>query len=115
MPREWFSSMSPDWITSELVMRLPEADAESLLVKHWEDLRFCPDFVQAALCLTTDHIVRLVRLTVGECPSPEKLFEHLWQHFGLCNGVTREAQIQALAEYFGSRSVVPSMPCGWWR
>ena len=45
----WGEAMDPDYITSELVMRLSDREAERLLQKHWGRLQFSGPFAQAAL------------------------------------------------------------------
>lgn len=102
-PTVWGSAMRPDYITSELVMRLPDAEAEQLLHKHWAHLRFSGLFLQAALYVGTPPLVVAVQTTVSECPTPAVLFTHIAQHYGLRvfghPGLTREAQVLALAPY----------------
>jgi len=102
-PKDWGKSIELDYITSELVMRLPASEAEHLLQEHWAHLRFSGLFVQAALYVGTSALLMAAQTTVSECPTPAILFTHLAQHYGLRvfghPGFTREAQVLALAPY----------------
>jgi hypothetical protein len=101
---------SKDWgdsweagIASELVVRLPQGEAELLLQKHWAHLRFFRPFVQAALYVCTPALLEAVRIAVSECPEPAVLFKYITQHYG-CNvrghpGLLRETQVEALGPY----------------
>lgn len=101
--RTWGESFGSDWITSELIMRLPESQAERLLLKHWAHLHFEPHFVQAALYVATPCLVEAAQAAINESPEPAKLMEHLSQRYGIRTkgrpGLTREAQVLALAPY----------------
>ena len=93
-----------DGITSELLMRLPTDEAESLLLKHWSYLFLSPCFVQAALYIATPRLQALVKNSVEESPDPTRLFEHLTIHWG-CGmvghpGLTKQDQLLALKPYF---------------
>lgn len=100
----WWASSRSDWITSELVVRMPVPDAEALLVRHWHHLRFTPEFIQAALYAATPFLQELVKVAVVKCPEPARLFEHLGMLWGFRvsgrPGVTRQEQLMALAPYF---------------
>lgn len=99
----WGESIDCDWITYEMIMRLPETEAELLLLKHWAHLRFCPYFVQTALYISTPRLLEAADAAINECPEPAKLLKHVNHHFGLLMkgrpGVTREAQVLALVPY----------------
>jgi hypothetical protein len=99
----WAESLGPDWITHELIMRLPEDEAERLLLKHWGHLRFAPHFVQTALYFSTPRLLEAAQAAINECPEPVKLLVHLSQHFGIHvkdrPGLIRENQILTLAPY----------------
>jgi len=101
--QQWFQSTKTDWIASELVMRLPPREAEQVLVRHWDNLRLSPQFVQTAIHAATERTRALARTAVSQCPSPEKLFEHVCTHMGVRiadrPGITKEAQVRSLAEY----------------
>jgi len=92
-----------DYHTSEMLMRLPAVDADRLLLKHWDHLRFSPHFVQSALYVSTPRLLEAAGAAVSESPEPAKLFEHLSHHFGLRveghAGLTKEAQVRVLAPY----------------
>jgi hypothetical protein len=101
--RTWGASLSSDWITHELIMRLPADQAERLLLKHWNHLRFGPDFVQTALYVSTPRLINAAQAAIKECPEPAKLMRFLSQLYGIRvnghPGLTSEAQVLALAPY----------------
>jgi hypothetical protein len=91
-----------DWITSEMITRLPSEVAERLLLKHWDHLRFCPNFIHAALYTATVSLTPLIAQTMAECPDPAKAMAHVDQHYGIGRrdrGVTRLAQVESLVPY----------------
>jgi len=100
---EWFEHVGSDWITREAIMRLPRTDAERLLLKHWDHLRYSSDFVQAGLYVATDAIMKVVNITFNECPDPTKLLEHYILHIGIRTkghpGITSESQVRAIGLY----------------
>jgi len=106
--KEWYEHISSDWITREVIMRLPLIDAERILLKHWNHLHFNSNFVQAALYVATDATLEVVAGTFRECPDPTKLLEYLHIHLGVRSkghpGITRESQIRALVPYLGFMS-----------
>lgn len=101
--RTWCESIDSDWITSEMVMRLQESEAERLLLKHWAHLRFAPDFVQTALYISTPRLLDVSQTAINECPEPAKLLQYLSHTFGIRTkghvGITREAQVRALGPF----------------
>jgi hypothetical protein len=92
-----------DWGLRSALIRMPIAQAEDLLVKHWTRLRFTKHFVQVALFIASPRLCQLVATAVAEAPDPEKLFEHISMHYGIQTedhpGVTRTAQIESLEPY----------------
>jgi hypothetical protein len=101
--RTWAESFESDWIAHEIIMRLPASVAECLLLKHWGHLRFGPGFVQTALYVATPRLLEAAQAAINECPKPAKLMEHLSLNLGIRTkgrpGLTREAQVLALAPY----------------
>lgn len=101
--RIWGESLAADWITHEMIMRLPTNDAERLLLKHWGQLRFASYFVQAALYVATPRLLEVAQAAISECPQPAQLMEYLSYRFGIRTtghpGLTREAQVLAVAPY----------------
>ena len=97
------SEYDSDWITSDLIMRLPITLAESILVKHWGHLQYSSYFVQTALYVATEKLVSLVADVVADCPEPKSLFKHLEMHFGIKTqghpGVTIIRQLEVLLPY----------------
>jgi hypothetical protein len=94
-----------DWITSENLLRLHPNVAENLLVKHWDHLRYAPNFVHAALFVATPRLRQLADAAIAECSDQRKLMEHIDTHYNIKpgggSGVTRLEQVEALVPYFG--------------
>jgi hypothetical protein len=92
-----------DWITSEMVMRLPIDIATHMLVKHWDQLRESLYFIQAALYLATPQMSALVEKRMAECHNPAEQLKFLGAHYGIRfsgrAGITRKAQVEALIPY----------------
>lgn len=105
-----------DWIVSECILRLPDDVAERLLIKHWDHLRYVPEFVQAALHTSTPAMRSLVEETMSECPAPKTLMRFIDSHYGINTrggaGVSRLAQLESLIPYFRLFSEL-SMDCFW--
>ncbi len=101
--RDWNAGFESDDAAADLIMRLPPETGEALLEKHWDHLRFSSGFVQAALYLATPGLLDRARVSLGECPNPDKLLEYVDQRFGVKTkghpGVTREVQVQGLVPY----------------
>jgi hypothetical protein len=101
--RTWNESFNGDWIIHDLIMRLAQSEAEQLLLKHWDHLKFAPDFVQTALYVSTPSLLEAAKRSLNDCPEPAKLLEHLSMVWGIRTtghpGITQEAQIRALAPY----------------
>ncbi len=89
---------------TRVLMRLPVIDAERLLLRYWDRLGSMVHFVQAALFVATSELLSRADTVVQGSAEPKKLFEHIISHFGVRMsdeaGITREAQIRALAPYF---------------
>ncbi len=101
--RTWADDFEDDWRLRPIVMRLPVPEAERVLLRHWDHLRFSSDFVQTALYVATPELCRLVADVVRECPDPSSLFGHLAMHYGVRTvgepGITREHQVLVLEPY----------------
>ena len=91
-------------------MRLPEREIERLLLKHWDHLRFSPNFVQAALYAATPPLEEAAASAIKECPEPSSLLSHIGMHFGIRisgrHGITRRQQIRALSPYLNMMSAI---------
>lgn len=87
------------------LMRLPPAEAEPVLLRYWDKFGGIIHFVQAALYVSTPELLAKAAVVIAASPEPAKLFEHFTMHFGIRTigeaGITREAQIRALAPYLG--------------
>ena len=101
--RTWLELCNADSITSELIIRLSTKDAERLLLKHWNHLRFSSYFVQAALYVATKPLLEVASATIEECPKPAGLMMFLSWGFGIKvkghPGLNRESQVLVLAPY----------------
>ena len=101
--RVWLEFCTTDRITSELIIRLPIEDAERLLLKHWNHLRFSFYFVQAALYVATEPLLEVASAAIEDCPRPAGLMMFLSWGFGIKikghPGLNRESQVLALAPY----------------
>jgi len=101
--RTWDASFSTDEQVYRLIMNLPASQAETLLVKHWNHLHFCDEFVQTALYVGTPRLVRDVEQVIETCPDPKAMFEHIHMRYGIRwkgrKGVTRPTQLEVLVPY----------------
>lgn len=99
----WGKDSESDWITAELVRRLPERESERLLLNHWDHLHFSRNFVQAALYAATPRLKDAAAAAIKACPEPLDLLKYISQHYGIRtagrSGVTRPEQILALSPY----------------
>ena len=87
------------------LMRLPPSQAEPLLLRYWDKFGKTMHFIQAALHIATPDLLALAATSIAGSSEPAKTFEHFTIHYGLNMtgeaGITREAQIRALAPYLG--------------
>lgn len=87
----------------DLILRLPVEEAEAIVRAHWNHLGDSATFVQAAFYLATPETIRLAAAAVARASKPAALFKHLGVRYGIRMtghpGVTREAQILAVAPY----------------
>ena len=101
--RVWLEFCTTDRITSELIIRLPIEDAERLLLKHWNHLRFSSYFVQAALYVATEPLLEVASAAIEDCPKPAGLMMFFSWGFGIKvkghPGLNRENQVLAIAPY----------------
>lgn len=103
-PRKWDDFFySSDWNTPYLLKKISAHEAESILIKHWDHLKYSSLFVQTALYVATDELLSLVAEVVLECPDPKTLFKYLDQHYGIREkghpGVTDIRQLNSLVPY----------------
>lgn len=101
--KEFFSGVEQDHIVAELIFEMPEKKAENILLKHWEHLRYCPRYVQAALYIATPESLKAAYQAIEESGDPKKMLEHLSMHYGIKSagrsGLTNEKQFNALIPY----------------
>ena len=72
-------------VPSELVHLLtmiPVSDAELLLEKNWENLRYIPKFIQVALYVGTEKCLKLADSSIQGWPDGTYVFKHLNWTFG---------------------------------
>lgn len=73
---------SPDWIISEMIMRLPTGEADALLNKYWDQLDASHYYVIAALYVATPSLQARVAATMKAASNPKELLRHLSSGFG---------------------------------
>lgn len=99
----WGEAFGSDWITSQLIIRLSESQAEKILLKHWNHLRFVSDFIQTALCVSTPCLIEAAQAAINECPEPAELMKHLSIRLELRTKshriLTHEKQVLAFVPY----------------
>jgi hypothetical protein len=101
MPEIWSSDLLPvasDWLgriqeisgtdhsdteraLSRLIRDIPVTDGEALLDQHWDVLGNRPQFVQAALHVSSDRTRELVRKSLAEWSCQKNPFEHIDRFF----------------------------------
>ena len=101
----WGESSDSDWCSSRLIIRLPEAQAEKLMMKHWKHLRYAASFVQAAIYVSTPSLLDEVRRAVLKCSRDADidLLDGLAVTWGLGfrgePGLLRKNQVISLSPY----------------
>lgn len=65
-----------------VLFRIPQADAEKLLAKHWQSVGDNSMCFQAALYTATTRTKELTHKTYRDSNEPSNLFNHLGMHFG---------------------------------
>src|SRR5262249_55095793 len=77
---------------SDLIVMIPFQEAESLLTVHWDDLRFSPQMIQAALRVGTPICVALARDALAACPATVDVFRYafssIWERPHVTNPLT---------------------------
>lgn len=74
-------ALRPDWIVRELLCELPVADAERLLLGHWDHLSDSIDFVQAALYVESSATRTAAAAALATAADPKSLLEYLDHHW----------------------------------
>ncbi|RZJ91505.1 MAG: hypothetical protein EOO20_04790 [Chryseobacterium sp.] len=69
-------------ILTKLLKKIPQGDAEELLVENWEFIKRFVFGVQVALYLQTEKSLQLVDQAIEETSEPASLFLHLHSTFG---------------------------------
>lgn len=67
---------------ADLLMLIPEDEAESMLIAFWDHLRFSRLFVQVALFVGTQRCVAIADRAIKEFPNGENPFEHVSFRYG---------------------------------
>ena len=103
VPQGWCEAIEEDWRTQEMIMHLSAGEAERLLLKHWEHLKFSSHFVQAALYVATPELCRRAEASIAEAPDRALLFTYISRNWGIRisgrAGITRKSQVLALEPY----------------
>jgi hypothetical protein len=101
--RTWSHHNDQDWEWQKLLMQMPQSNAEHLLVKHWDHLRYSAQYVQMAFFICTPELVRMAGEAVSDSPEPSELFKFLEMNYEINTrgrpGITRQEQILALEPY----------------
>lgn len=77
----------PDWILSEMVMNLSSGQAETILLRHWPDLRNSSYYLAAALFFSTPALLASVADAVQQSADPKYLFNYLSMKVGRTRGM----------------------------
>lgn len=98
---------------SRLLYRIPDQDAEYLLVSHWEQISGNAGFFQAALFTATDRTKELAAETYDEVENSDKLFNMIrmnygFNEYGRSELISRESllSLEPYLEDIGERSLV---------
>lgn len=75
---------------SHLLRDISSVDAEPLLVKHWEFLKYSPLFVQTALYLGTCNSLKMAEEAIQQYPEVHKPFGHVDHFFGFMTEKLRD-------------------------
>jgi len=101
--REWGITTDTDHQISQLIMALRPAQAEALLLEHWDHLQFSNEFLQAALYVATPPLLGHVEQAIKICPNPGIMFKHIHFQYGIRTkgrtGITHRSQFEALGPY----------------
>jgi len=101
--RKWNATYATDEAIYKVIMELPKAQAEFLLLEHWDHLHLQRDFVQAALYVGTPPLLSAVEVVIGCCPDPQAMFKFIDMHYGIRTrgrtGVTSRQQLESLGRY----------------
>jgi hypothetical protein len=96
-------STDADYAVSELLMKIPPIEAETILLGHWAYLRSIRHYVLAALCAGTPALLEAAARAVAACAVPPTLFRNMPMRYGVRTqgreGITRQSQIKALQPY----------------
>jgi hypothetical protein len=101
--RAWGTTTDTDHQISQLIMALRPAQAEALLLEHWDHLQFSNVFLQAALYVATPPLLGHVEQAIKSCPNPGTMFKHIHFQYGIRTkgrtGITQRRQFEALGPY----------------
>ncbi|WP_156367075.1 DEAD/DEAH box helicase family protein [Bosea thiooxidans] len=100
---EWRHGKDSEYAIADLLIRIPISQAAEILDKNWDRLKYVNNFVETAIYLATPRLNDLAAKAIAECPDPAKTLQFLGMHLGIKTknhpGITRAAQIEALAPY----------------
>jgi hypothetical protein len=75
-------STNAHYMLADLLRDIPSSKAQSLLVKHWDHLKFSKLFVQVALYIGSPECISLVTDAIRDYPENVDPFEHINFLFG---------------------------------
>jgi|GEM_PF-745968 len=96
---------------SQLLIKIPIKNAESHIIKNWEQLKSSQEYIQAALYVGTESCLKLVAKTIQECGDPNLLFEYIDQRFGFMSGELKSYNdrhlriLEPYLDYFSDMSI----------
>jgi len=92
------------WIIDELFEKIKIQEAESLLIKYWNNLSSHSMFIQIALMIATPNLQNLVAKKLGNKSNVEEYFMHVRHTLGVRTrgrkGIHRYEQMKAIEPYF---------------
>jgi hypothetical protein len=80
LPKDFSGRTNDEHEFEHLLIRIPQTDAESLLAKHWDGLRYSPLMIQAALRINTTNCLRMADEAIASCPPGTPLFRFAFLH-----------------------------------
>jgi hypothetical protein len=82
-PTDYTGGMNDEhYILSHLLRDIPASEAQPILIKHWDHLKFSRLFVQTALYIGSPECIALATGSINDYPSNIDPFEYLDSFFG---------------------------------
>jgi len=118
-PREFSEGDSDDhYVLAEVLRDIPRKTAEQLMLKHWDSLKYSPNFNQASLYIGSEILLATVAKAMQNAPDDWNPFEHIGFLFGLntvgLRDLLTDRHIDALLPYIGQLSDIDVMAIAEW-